>query len=128
MTADEIKAVKLKVYRKTRSNMKKIGTFRAEFDPTIERYSELRAQYEELNEQWYDDGCAITEEYTNKAGATNKRKTALYLSLETMRKELTDIENLLGLTPQGLKRIKSKGLDTVRASKLDTALARMGDG
>lgn len=128
MTADEIKAVKLKVYRKTRSNMKKIGTFRAEFDPTIERYSELRAQYEELNEQWYDDGCAITEEYTNKAGATNKRKTALYLSLETMRKELTDIENLLGLTPQGLKRIKSKGLDTVRASKLDAALARMGDG
>lgn len=128
MTADEIKAVKLKVYRKTRSNMKKIGTFRAEFDPTIERYSELRAQYEELNEQWYDDGCAITEEYTNKAGATNKRKTALYLSLETMRKELTDIENLLGLTPQGLKRIKSKGLDTVRESKLDTALARMGDG
>lgn len=128
MTADEIKAVKLKVYRKTRSNMKKIGTFRAEFDPTIERYSELRAQYEELNEQWYDDGCAITEEYTNKAGATNKRKTALYLSLETMRKELTDIENLLGLTPQGLKRIKSKGLDTVRASKLDTALARMDHG
>lgn len=128
MDAEEIKAVKVKVYRKTRSNMKKIGTFRVEFDPTIERYAELRAQYEELNEQWYEDGCRITEEYTNKAGATNKRKTALYLSLETLRKELTDIENLLGLTPQGLKRIKAKGLDKVKESKLDRALEILDDG
>lgn len=127
MDVEEIKAVKLKVYRKTKSNMRKIGTFREEFDPTIERYSELRAQYDELNEQWYADGCAITEEYTNKAGATNKRKTALYLSLETLRKELTDIENLLGLTPQGLKRIKAKGLDAARGSKLDSALERLDD-
>lgn len=128
MTADEIKVVKDKVYRKTKSNMRKIGTFRPEFDATIERYSELRAQYDELNEQWYAGGCMITEEYTNKAGATNKRKTALYLSLETLRKELIDIENLFGLTPQGLKRIKAKGLDAAKGSRLDSVLARLDDG
>lgn len=128
MNADELKTSKVKIYRKTKSNMKKIGTFRPEFDPTVERYAELRVQYDILNETWYDGGCKITESYTNKAGATNQRKTAVYLSLETLRRELTELETLFGLTPKGLKQIKAKGLDTVKGSKLDSVLERLDDG
>lgn len=128
MNADELKASKVKIYRKTKSNMKKIGTFRAEFDPTVERYAELRVQYDILNEKWYDDDCRITESYTNKAGATNQRKTAVYLSLETLRRELTDLETLFGLTPKGLKQIKANGLDVVKGSRLDSVLERLNDG
>ena len=105
--------------------MIKIGTFRPEFDPTVTRYAELSAQYDALNEQWYECGCEITEEYTNKSGATNKRKTALYMSLETLRKELIELENLFGLTPKGLKGIKAKGLEAEKGSRLDEMLAKL---
>lgn len=105
--------------------MKGLGVFKQEFDPTVQRYAELRVQFEVLNKQFVDDGCIITEEYTNKAGATNVRKTALYLALETLRKELADLENILGLTPKGLKAIKAKGLDGKKGSALDDALAKI---
>ena len=127
MTSEEIMKIKKKIYSKTKSNMKKIGTFRSEFDPTVERYAELRAQYDELNRQWYENGCQITEEYTNKSGATNNRKTPLYLSLEMLRKELTELENLFGLTPKGLKGIRSKGLEPKKGSRLDAALAKFDE-
>ena len=96
--------------------------YRSEFEAPIKRYAELRLQFDILNEQWYEEGCRITEEYTNKSGATNQRKTALYLSIETMRKELIDMENIFGLTPKGLKMIKAKGLDKQKGSALEKAL------
>lgn len=83
----------------------------------------MQLQYEILIEKWYEGGCAITEEYTNKAGATNIRKTALYMSIENLRKELLDVENTLGLTPKGFKTLKSKGLDSPKASMLDKVLS-----
>lgn len=96
--------------KQTVESMKKIGTYKDEFLPAIVRYAEMRQQFCILNEQWQEDGCKITEPYTNKSGATNNRKTALYLSLETLRKELLEMENLFGLTPAGLKKIKTDGL------------------
>lgn len=111
-----------KLYNKTVVNMQELGTYKVEFDAPIRRYAELSIQYGILNDQWYDEGCLITEEYTNKSGAKNQRKTALYLSMETLRKELIEMENLFGLTPKGLKAIKTKGLDQAKMSKLDKVL------
>ena len=111
-----------KIYNETVENMRKVGTFRDEFVTTIRRYAELRIQYEKMNDKWYLEGCQITEEYTNKAGIKNVRKTALYLSIENMRKELIEMENILGLTPKGLKSIKTKGLEVKKESALDRAL------
>lgn len=111
-----------RIYNQTVENMEKLAVFRSEFETTIRRYAEMRIQYEMLNDKWYQEGCKITEEYTNKAGAKNIRKTALYLSLENLRKELIDMENLLGLTPKGLKAIKRKGLEQKKKSALDKML------
>lgn len=102
--------------------MQKLGTFQPEFDAPVRRYAELRVQYEMLTEKWYENGCEITEEYTNKNGATNKRKTPLYLSMESIRKELTEMENIFGLTPKGLRMINTKGLEQKKKSALDKAL------
>lgn len=113
---------KNEIYKETKANMEKLGTYRSEFEAPIKRYAELRLQFNILNEQWYEEGCRITEEYTNKSGATNQRKTALYLSIETMRKELIEMENIFGLTPKGLKMIKAKGLDKQKGSVLEKAL------
>lgn len=73
-------------------------------------------------DRWYSNGCTITEEYTNKAGATNIRKTALYQAVENIRKELTEHENILGLTPSGLKKINDKSMISSKKSILNEAL------
>ena len=99
----------------TTNKMKDLGTYKIEFDTTIRRYAEMQLQ----NEKWIESGCAVTEPYTNKNGATNQRKTAIYLSIESLRKELLELENIFGLTPKGLKMIKNKGLEQNKKSALD---------
>lgn len=120
--AQKRKAKITRIYNTTVRNMEVLGTFKKEFESAVRRYSELRVQYDILTDKWYDAGCEITEEYTNKSGATNRRKTALYLAMETMRKELIDMENIFGLTPKGLKAIKTKGLEKAKESALDRLL------
>ncbi len=99
--------------------MQALEVYRPEFLPTVERYAYMRVQYDMLLDQWYEDDCKITENYTNKSGATNVRKTALYMAIEAMRREILDIENTLGLTPKGLQNMKKKGLEKQKKSKLD---------
>ena len=112
-----------KVFNETKKNMVSLGTYRKEFDVIIKRYAEMRVQFDVLNEQWYQGGCKVTEKYTNKAGATNERKTALYLAMEKLRDELVDMESIFGLTPKGLKALKKKGLDQQKQSALDKVLS-----
>ena len=122
MEAKTRKANITRIFKKTKENMETLGTFRPEFETTVRRYAEMRVQYDILLDQWYENGCEITEEYTNKSGATNQRKTTLYLALETLRREMTEMENLFGLTPKGLRAIKTKGLEENKVSALDKAL------
>ena len=122
---EDFKKLAKKVISKTKSRMKKVGTYKPEFDAGIERYADLMVQYDILKEQWYDSGCAITEEYTNKSGATNERKTPIFMAMETMRKDLTELENIFGLTPKGLKQIRSKSLEGKKESALGKALMEL---
>ena len=66
-----------------------------------------------------------TEPYTNKAGATNIRRTALSLEIEKMRAELLVMENELGLTPQGLRRINDEMKNKAKKSKLAEVLEKL---
>lgn len=110
---------KNRILEQTKENMQALEVYRPEFLPTVERYAYMRVQYDMLLDQWYEDDCKITENYTNKSGATNVRKTALYMAIEAMRREILDIENTLGLTPKGLQNMKKKGLEKQKKSKLD---------
>lgn len=121
------KAKITRLFNKTVENMRVLGTFRQEFEAPVRRYAELAIQYEILTDKWYEDGCKITEKYTNKNGATNLRKTALYLAMENLRKELIDMENVFGLTPRGLRQIRNKGLEEKKTSALDAALERLSE-
>ena len=122
---EELKKRTKTILARTRNNMKKAGTYRREFEDSMERYADLRVQYDVLKGQWYEEGCAITEEYTNKSGATNQRKTPLYLAMETLRKELLELENIFGLTPKGLKQIHSKTMEDKKDSALEKALVEL---
>lgn len=123
ISAEDIEKKRKKVFNETKKNMVSIGTYRKEFDVIIRRYAEMRLQFDMLNDRWYREGCLVTEKYTNKAGATNERKTALYLAIEKLRDELADMENIFGLTPRGLKAIKKKGLEQEKKSALDKMLS-----
>ena len=111
-----------KIFSKTKKNMIALGTYRAEFDVIVQRYAEMRIQSDMLHKRWYNEGCVITEEYTNNDGATNERKTALYMAIEKLRSELTKMETLFGMTPKGLKDIRKKGLEQKKESALDKML------
>ena len=97
-----------KKFNETVKNMESLGVYKPEFRDTIQRYAELSLDYERTKQEWIAGGCKITEAYTNKAGATNERKTALYQVLENLRKELLDMEGVLGLTPKGLKALQKE--------------------
>ena len=122
----EQKTIK-KIVKKTVENMTALGTYRAQFAAAIQNYAEMRYQLSELNAQFYAGGCKITEMYTNKAGATNERKTALYMAIETLRRDIAATEDRLGLTPSGMKRINDREMKSrKRESKLDRALKSSG--
>lgn len=123
VTVIDVGKMRKKVFNETKKNMVSLGTYRIEFDVIIHRYAEMRMQFDILNGKWYKEGCRVTEKYTNKSGATNERKTALYLAIEKLRDELTDMENIFGLTPKGLKAIKKKGLEQAKQSALDKLLS-----
>ena len=123
VTVIDVGKMRKKVFNETKKNMVSLGTYRKEFDVIIHRYAEMRMQFDMLNEKWYQEGCRVTEKYTNKSGATNERKTALYLAIEKLRDELADMENIFGLTPKGLKAIKKKGLEQAKQSALDKMLS-----
>lgn len=123
IAAEDVEKKRKKLFNETKKNMVSLGTYRKEFDVIIKRYAEMRLQFDMLNSRWYQEGCQVTEKYTNKAGATNERKTALYLAMEKLRDELADMENIFGLTPRGLKAIKKKGLEQEKKSALDKMLS-----
>ena len=118
----EFEKEKKKIFNQTKKNMVALGTYRPEFDVAITRYADMRMQYDGLQQRWYDEGCQITEPYTNNDGATNERKTVLYMAIEKLRDELTKIESLFGLNPKGLKEIKKKGLEQKKKSALGMML------
>ena len=117
----EEKEVK-KIIKSTTKDMQANGTYKPQFDSTIKVYAEMKQQYNATMKKFYESSCKVTEEYTNKAGFTNIRKTALYLALETLRKDIINYENILGLTPAGLKKINKKGLEGKKKSLLTEAL------
>lgn len=107
--------------------MMELGTYRPEFSLAIRTYAEMRQQYNAIRDEFYASGGQVTEAYTNKAGATNVRKAALYQAMEAIRKDIINFEGVLGLTPAGLKRINDMELKSSKESKLTKAL-RLLDG
>lgn len=105
--ADYEEAIK-KIMKKTKGAMKKLNTYRPQFDPAIRTYAEMMVQLDILTKRWTMEGCEIVEEYTTRTGATNTRKSTLYGAIEAIRRDIKAREDALGLTPYGLKKINDE--------------------
>ena len=97
-----------KMVAQTKSAMKKLSTYRSQFDPAIRTYSEMMIQLEILTQRWTEGGCDIVEEYTTRTGAINTRKSTLYGAIEAIRRDIRAREDALGLTPYGLRKINDE--------------------
>ena len=54
--------------------MRRLGTYREEFDRTIERTAALYVQQDRIERQFAESGGNAVVRHTNKAGATNAVK------------------------------------------------------
>ncbi|PHG13140.1 hypothetical protein COI63_11445 [Bacillus toyonensis] len=97
---------KMKLKETVIANMKHLGVYRDDFEHTINIYVGMLAQYQAFERQFEETGFKITDSYTNKAGATNERKTLIYTAMEALRKDLANYSNLLCLNPKTYERIK----------------------
>ena len=112
------KAIKAQVVK----SMKDLGTYKEEYKNTIDVFVGMIHQYENFEEQFEESGYQITEEYTNKAGATNERKVPLYSAMESLRKDIATYSNLLCLNPRALESVT---VEAVNKSKLASVLSKL---
>lgn len=114
-------ATKNKHYIRAETDMKALGIFKPEFAPMIEVYSQLMTQYEALTKIFKKSGYQY-EVNTS----TGSKKAPIVTTLETLRKDILNYANMLGLTPLGLLKTNDKAFSTVKKSELEEALKSIG--
>ncbi len=102
--------------------MKKLGTYKDEYKKIIEIFAGMLFQYQEFEEQFEASEYKLTEEYTNKAGATNERKVPLYTAMESLRKDIIAYSDRLCLNPKSLESVTTS---TTNKSKLAAVLSEL---
>jgi len=112
--------------KEVKREMKKLGVYKPQYVKIIKIFSGMLSQYQNFEEQFEESDYALTEAYTNKAGATNERKIPLYTAMESLRKDLATYSTLLCLNPKAtqvsnIKLTKGKGKD----SKLTAVLKKL---
>lgn len=103
--------------------MKALGIYKPEYRNDIMVYVDMMHQYEVLTERFEDEGYMVEEEYTNKAGATNMRKTPTLATIEKLRVDLAQYSDRLCLNPKSLERVTTEKATT---SKLASVLNGLG--
>lgn len=114
----------VKVANQVKMNMEALGVYKPEFDLTIDIYSGLIEQYQQLEKDFKKSKFKVVE----KTGySDNSKKSPMVNTLESLRKDILAYSNALGLTPAGLKKINdSIQSKTKTVSKLESALINFG--
>ena len=106
---------KATIRREVISNMTELGVYKKEYNTLIGVFVDMLYHYEHFTEDFEYAGFAVEEEHTNKAGATNMRKTPAYGAMEKMRMDIATYSNLLCLNPKALGSID---IENSKVSKL----------
>lgn len=88
---------KKQIKQQTVKQMKELNTYHKEFDQIVDIYCGMLHQYQVFEEMFEQSNYTITEEYTNKAGATNQRKVPLLTAMESLRKDIASYSDRLCL-------------------------------
>lgn len=124
--AQEVRVDTLDRRRRVVEQMKDLGVYKSAYDDLITIYAGMLDQYAALNNQYEQSGYKVTEEYTNKAGATNQRKVPILNAIESLRKDIASYSDRLQLNP---KSNSVEVVPTVNANPLaDFMKSRGRDG
>ncbi len=108
---------------KTKENMIALGIYQPEFDTTISIYCGLVEQYQALEKEFKKTKFTVVE---NTGYSENKKRAPIVATLESLRKDILQYSNHLGLTPAGYKKIRDEQKQTKKQSKLEMALSSFG--
>jgi len=108
---------------KTKENMIALGIYQPEFDTAISIYCGLVEQYQALEKEFKKSKFTVVE---NTGYSENKKRAPIVATLESLRKDILNYSNHLGLTPAGYKKIKDEQKETKKQSKLEMALSSFG--
>lgn len=113
-----------KIENQTKANMKRLGIYRPEFDQSIQIYSGLIEQYNDLLRELKKSKFKVIEPTTRNNDSM--KKSPLIGVLETLRKDILTYSNCLGLTPVGFKKITDDMKnENKKLSKLEEALSNL---
>jgi len=100
-----------------RDGMKTLGVYKAEFEPMIRAYGQLREQYDALTLQYEESGYSFQVETDSGA-----KKAPIVTTLESLRRDVLTYASQLGLTPAGLKKLNEASMKPAKTSPLADAL------
>jgi len=90
--------------RLTIKDMKNLGTYKSEFIPLIDIYSDLLYQYNQAMKDFADTGYV----YETETAAGGSKKSALVSAMEVLRKDIGTYSDRLQLNPQKLQEAPKK--------------------
>jgi phage terminase small subunit len=111
------------IKKNTIADMQILGVYKAEYEPIIDIYCEMREQYELYTKQLKEKKYKC-DEYT-AAGGT--KKSALVSTIETLRKDILLYSDKLGLNPKAMLK-DGPGNGKKKQSKLGAALSSLEKG
>ncbi len=95
--------------KSVRERMERLGVYKEEFEPTVERYVAMNKEYNKLYKQYAAEGYRCTVEATG-----GEKKAPIVTTLESLRKDLLQMEESLGLTPRGLLKLDENAFKNAR--------------
>ena len=115
--------------KKIIADMKEVGTYKPEFNKTVETLANMYVDLDTARTQFEKSGGNMIVKHTNKSGATNLVKNPFYLIIENLQANILQYNRELGLTPKGLKNINEKEMSTKKKkSKLEAAMEQLSGG
>ena len=105
-----------------RNAMKRLGTYRPEYENAIGILAQLQRQYDTLTERYEREGMRFEVETS-----MGSKKAPIVTTLESLRKDVLAYMGALGLTPAGAKKIDgARAAPEAQASPLEEMLAKLG--
>ena len=92
--------------------MKRLGVYKPEFDETIRRYRKLSDEFASLYGKYKKDGYPF-----ETSGPQGVKKAPVVVTLESLRRDLLDLEDALGLSPRGLKKLQEEPFKAERKAR-----------
>lgn len=112
--------------QKIRARMKQVGTFRPEFQLTMERLAKVYMRIKEAEEQFNEEGRQILVEQATSTGGVKTVKNPLLTEIDSLNKQALELETALGLTPAALKKVNETAMPTGPKAEDDPLAAALG--